>query len=346
MNLKQIFLISISGAFLFITAWELYWRSTGLVPNIDDDKHLWAQERSKVDKLSRDDIILTGSSRVLFNIQLDEFEEEAGIRPLQLASAGSSPLPIFHDIVENTDFAGTIIVGVTPGLFFSSISPKAFPIQWPKERVDHFHSRSLADRLNHKLSIPLQENLVFLGTYDEALDNNVDLKTLLNRIEINNRTHKPRYPPFFDFGSIASDRNVMMTEKTSSDTAAANIIIRAWKAGLTADRPPPDKKGTISYFAEDVKKFIARGGTVIILRSPSTGMFKTVEAEKYSRATFYDSLMQVTQVPGYHYADHDQLKDYDCPEWSHLSAADAKTFTTDFVRILINDGHIKPQKNQ
>ena len=100
MKLKKSFLIALVISAIGLTCWELYWRSQGYYPNLDDNKELWTAQRSKVNQLSSTDVILTGSSRLLFDIQLNEWEEETGKRPLQLASAGSSPLPIFHDLVK------------------------------------------------------------------------------------------------------------------------------------------------------------------------------------------------------------------------------------------------------
>lgn len=127
MNLKQSLIIALVLSIAALGAWELYWRSKGYFPNLDDDKYLWAKTRAKVEKATENDVVLVGSSRVLFDIQLDVWEKMTGIRPIQLANPGASPLPVFHDLVENTDFKGTAIVGVTPPLFFSTTFPQAPP---------------------------------------------------------------------------------------------------------------------------------------------------------------------------------------------------------------------------
>ncbi|WP_353779834.1 hypothetical protein [Winogradskyella sp. 3972H.M.0a.05] len=345
MNLKTSAIIALVLTLIFITSWEFYWRSQGRVPTVDDDKYLFAASRAKVDKLTSDDIIIVGSSRVMFNIQLDEFEKLTGVKPIQLANVGSSPLPVFHDIVNNTDFKGTVIVGVTPGLFFSTTYPKASPIEWPQSRVDYFHKRTLSERFNHWLSIPLQENFVFIATHGEVLDDNVDLKTLLNNVEINNRTGRPRYPEFFEFGSVRRDRNVRMTVETSTDTVAANKIKKAWKFILGGENPPPDKNSTTAFFEQDAKTFKARGGKIIFVRSPSSGFFEQGEAMFLPRERFYDSLLTVVNSPGYHYQDYEQLKTIDCcPEWSHLSAENADTFTKELVKIMLNDNVLPTTK--
>ena len=46
----------------------------------------------------------------------------------------------------------------------------------------------------------------------------------------------------------------------------------------------------------------------------------------------------------YHFEDYEKLKNFDCPEWSHLSASDAAIFTTELAKIMQNDGALSNQK--
>jgi len=185
MQLKQTLIIAITLGIISLAAWELYWRSQGVYPTLDDNEALWSVQRCRVEKALSNDILLMGSSRVLFDMQLNEWETETGIRPIQLASVGSSPLPIFHDVVNNTDFDGTILVGVTPGLFFSTTSPKAQPWEWPQSKVDYYKKRTYAQMSNHILSLPLQKNFAFISE-DQGVDG-IKLKELLGKINVGNR---------------------------------------------------------------------------------------------------------------------------------------------------------------
>ena len=38
-----------------------------------------------------------------------------------LSNDGTTPAPVFKDLVENTDYAGTILIGVSPDLFFDRV---------------------------------------------------------------------------------------------------------------------------------------------------------------------------------------------------------------------------------
>ncbi len=339
MKLKKSLIIALVLVITGIGAWEIYWRSQGFYPTIDDDKDLWAVQRAKVEKATDQDVLLTGSSRILFDIQLDAWERETGRRPIQLAYVGSSPLPVFHDIVENTDFKGTIVVGVTPGLFFSTTNPKANPWEWPQSRVDHYHKRTYAQRLNHKLSLPLQESFAFLSE-DQGIDG-LKLKELLGKVQIGNRIPN-NMPPFHEFGEIARDRNLKMKDIVVRDTAYANSIIRVWMF-FGKDAPPPDKEATMAFFLKDLEKYKARGGNVILVRCPSSGGLREGEKMRLPRTEFWDDLVQKAQVKSYHFEDYEQLK-FECPEWSHLSAADAEIFTTELVKIILKDNALPTSK--
>ena len=339
MQLKQSLIIAITLSMIAITAWELYWRSQGFYPTLDDNEALWAVQRARVDKATSNDVVLIGSSRVLFDFQLNEWEAQTDIRPIQLASVGSSPLPIFHDVVNNTSFKGTIVVGVTPGLFFSTTFPEAQPWQWPQSKVEYYKKRTYAQISNHFLSLPLQKNITFLSD-DQGVDG-IKLKELLGKIKIGNRVTDPM-PPFHEFGEIAIDRNNVMKQITVTDTAYANSVIKVWHFFMkgAASGPPPDKASTMAFFLKDLKTFKARGGHVILVRCPSSGGVRMGENMGLPRAKFWDDLVKEAKAKHYHFEDYDQLKHLTCPEESHLSAKDARYFTTELVKIMKADGAV------
>ena len=343
MQLKTSFLIALSISVIALTCWELYWRTQGKYPTLNDDKALWAMHRADVETATKDEVVILGSSRAYFDIQLNEWKAEIGKKPIQLASTGSSPLPIFNDIVNNTDFNGTIIVGVTPGLFFSTTFPGAFPWHRPQSKIDHYHDRTYAQRLNHQLSIPLQKSLVFMSADEEEWADDIDLKSLLRNVRIGNRTGKKNQPPFYYFGDVNLERNMSMTNRTATDSAFANTIIEVWKF-FGAGAPPPDKKSTMAFFLEDVKKFKKKNGNLVLVRFPSSGGINIGESHGMPRTEFWDELIKQTNVKGYHFKDYEQFKNLKCPEWSHLSQKDAQFFTTELAKIMIKDGVITKTK--
>jgi hypothetical protein len=339
MDLKKSLFVTIVLSIITIGAWELYWRSQGYYPNLNDDKTLWAKERAKVENATKKDIILIGSSRTYFDLQKKEWEKETGVKPIQLASTGSSPLPALNDIIENTHFNGTIIIGVTPGLFFSTTNPDASPWQRIQSKIDFYRKITYAQKSNYALSIPLQKNLVLMSGDEEEWEDDIDLKSLLRRIHIGNRNNEEAPPPFYNFGDVASDRNIVMTQRTVLDTAHANSIKRVWNF-FARTSPPPDKIATTKYFLKKAKKFISRGGNLILVRLPSSGGYRLGENKFLSREKFWNALLTQIDVKSYHFEDYEQLKNLSCPEESHLSKKDAQYLTTELAKIMINDNAI------
>ncbi len=344
MQLKQSLIIASIICILSITAWEFYWRSQGYYPTLNDEKALWAKERAKVEKATRNDVIIIGASRIYFDIQKKVWEKGTGIKPIQLASTGSTPLPALHDIVENTDFKGTLIVGVTPGLLFSTTFPKAMPWDRIQSKVDYYFDMTYAQKSNYFLSVPLQENLVLMSADEEEWADDIDLKSLLRQADLGKRTKDPIMPPFYNFGDVSSDRNMTMSKRTPTDTAFANSIIRVWQF-FGKGAPPPDKDATTAYFVKDAEKFIARGGNLILVRPPSSGGTRQAENMFLPRERFWDSLVGLLPtVKNYHFEDYEQLKKLSCPEESHLSKEDAEYFSKELANIMIVDQAITNSK--
>lgn len=332
-------LVAILLSFISLATWELHWRLQGYHPTINDEKALWAKERTKLEDTSKNDVVIIGSSRIYFDMQKNVWEKETGIKLIQLASTGSSPLPALTDIVENTDFKGTIIIGVTPGLFFSTTYPKAFPWDRMQSKIDFYKDMTYAQKANFFLSIPLQKNLVMMSADEEEWSDDIDLKSLLKRVNVGSRKENPKFPPFYNFGDISYDRNMAMSNRTATDTAFANTIIRVWKH-FGEGAPPPDKEATTSYFLKYANKFVSRGGNIILVRCPSSGETRIGENKILARETHWDSLVNLVQLKTYHFEDYDQLKGLKCPEESHLSKTDAEFFTKELAQIMMKDNAI------
>lgn len=337
MNLKQSIIIALVLGVLSITAWESYWRYQGHEPSINDNKNLWANQRAKLENFNNKTVAIIGSSRILYDLQLDIWKEQTQTEPAMLATQGASPLPVFKDIVENTKFNGMLIIGVTPPLLFATTYPQAPFIERSQTLVDYYYKRTYAQRLNHKLSIPLQKNLAFITDADEDWDSDVDLKTLLKQIRLTERSAPP-LPPFNNFEEITLERHMKMPERMVTDTAYANTVKKVWTAMLSGDFPPPEREATINAFTKLIEEFQGRGGQVILVRCPSDGLFKKIESMGFPREKFWDELVKKSSTIAYNYQDYKQFENLFLPEWSHLATKDAQFFTKELIKIMKNDG--------
>lgn len=346
MNLKQSAIVAALLSVLLFGGWELHLRKNlGLKPSIQPTKELWASQRQHVKNLDSTDYISIGSSRILFDLQRPVWEAKMGKPFLQLAVQGSSPLPVFRDLVRNSDFNGTILLGVTPGLFFSTTFPQAPPIAWPQEYVDYYQDRTYAQIFNSELYLPLQKNLVLAQTYENDVDGNYDLKSMIERLRFDNREGRPPFPPFYEFGEFDEFRNTRMMDRVVFDTIFARYTQSAWMCFAGGDIPPPDRLGTIKHFMEDLKIFQERGGKVILFRFPSTEDFRALEQKQVPRYAFWSLLLRESGLPGYHFEDYPELQGMQVPEWSHLSAESADLYSERLIDILLQDGTLTKTQN-
>lgn len=351
-------MIALVMSLLLISGWELFWRSQGRAPNLDDNKNLWALQRAKIEVPSKDQVVFIGSSRILFNIQREIWQKHTQTDAVMLGVQGGSPLPVLKNIVEESDYRGLLIVGVAPDIFFWANTEDGFSWKRPTVLLDYFNDRTYAQRLNYELSVPLQENLAFYRDGDEEWSDDVDLKTLLRNCRSGERAGTLS-PPFYNFEDVQLDRNVEMTERATKDTALANTVIRAW--GLDEwEKEIEDKEGyekmlkdlqikrkeTIDFFLKYAKQYREEGGSIVLVRNPSVGKYRKLEQRDFPREICWDSLVIQSKLPAIHFEDYEQLMGLNLPELSHLSKEDADYYTLQIIRILEKEGILRPLKDQ
>jgi hypothetical protein len=324
------------AVFIAVTAWEVYCRSLGYEPSLNDTSDLWAEARRRVEPES---IVIIGDSRPWFDMDLDELEKGLGKRPIQLAQAGSCAYPVLEDLVKDEHFHGTVIFSIVPALYFVPAGP---PLERSEKAVQRFHGQTWAQRVSHELSVPLEKSFAFLKQDD------LTLEALLKELPIPNRPYAqvpPPLPPYF--ASIDRERRARMIERCARPGRLQNRVKYGWKALFTA--PPPPTYVPSDAFLMGVRNSIearyantkvcldklrARGGKVVFVRFPVSGELKKLEDERTPRAQTWDRLIGETGAPGIYFEDFPELASFTCPEWSHLSAGDSVEFTKRLVPHL------------
>ena len=319
-------------------AWELYARSLGYAPTINDNEDLWTLRRRAVEPES---IVIIGDSRAWFDVDLDEMEKGLGKRPVQLAAPGSTTWPVLEDLAKDETFHGTIICSFVPMLFFAP--PGSPPMERAEKNVKRLHNQTPAQHVSEYLGMWLEEQVAFLKPDD------LSVEALLNRLPIPNRQGAqvpPTFPPYFNWED--RERRARMWEKCAEPgSALAKRIQQIW-IPLFSIPPPPSyipkdifmakmKEGIEKRFADvtaAIGKIRARGGKIVFVRFPHTGGLKTLEDKLTPRQQNWDPLLQMTRAPGIYYSDYPDLSGFNCPEWSHLSAGDSVEFTKRLVPHL------------
>ena len=323
---------------LLTLSWEIYCRSSNYSPTLNDTEDLWASRRVLVDQDPTRTVVI-GASRTLFDFDLDVYEKAMGERPIQLATVGTNPGPYLEDLANHPEFSGPVIVGVVPGLFFAPGGP---PMKSPLNHLKRYREWSPTQKIGHTLGMILERRFAFINQED------LTINQLLLRLRIPNRAGakvRPELPPYFY--EVDEERQGGMTDFAEKNENLQKRIQQIWLPLFTPPPFPPEMSGEqvhakIQEMADailektktNVEKIRSRGGKVVFVRFPSTGDLRQLENKFSPRAAYWDRVLEVTGAPGIHFEDYPELKDFDCPEWSHLTKQDATKFTTLLIPLF------------
>ena len=320
------------------SAWELYCRSIGYGPTLNDNEDLWTSARRRVKPES---IVIIGDSRGWYDLDLDAIEKGLGKRPVQLAMGGGCAYPVLEDLANDENFHGTVICSVVPRLLVAP--PGTPPMDRAKKAVRRSHTQTPAQRASQYLAMPLEEHVAFLKQEELTLDD------LLKRLPIPNRPNaqvQPRLPPYF--GTLDRERRARMIEECARPgSELARMTQKIWIPLFTPPPPPtyiPEQEFAktmgqainqrFNDVAAAVQKLRARGGKIVFVRFPYSGELKKLEDRETPRIGIWDRVLKDTGAPGIYYEDFPDLAGFNCPEWSHLSAGDSMEFTKRLIPHL------------
>ena len=286
-------------------------------------------------------------SRTGYNLNTHVWEAIQGVKPIQLAMDGKLPGPVLKDIVNNTNFNGTIVMGVVPIGVFSE--QKGWRYDVAQQWVDHYYDRTYAQKLGFTLSKPLHRNFVFLSSSEDAYYNDLDLKSLIKTIKI-----KDGRIPDFDFNLVRigynnEDRNFIMYDRLTGNPDYQKEITDLWDKVLPGlPEYSKDVENSANEAMEEIyalaKKLKDRGGKIIFIRHKAEeGWLKHAEKNMPEDKAWGKFASQI-DCPTYHFQDYEFMSKHTLPDWSHMNAEDAKTYTRDLVNQLIHDGHLKSHK--
>lgn len=316
-----------------VIGWEMYLRNQGITVSYDDGPPLWSDKRAQVYAPPEQTVVFVGSSRIKYDLDIETWEQITGCRALMLAIEGSSPRPALEDLANDPGFKGRLIVDVTEGLFFSNAPPNTAQ---PLENIHYFKERTPAQQASFGLNRLLESQLAFLDK------DNFSLNAQLDALELPSRPGVFMMPIFpLDFGRVTFERQNKMTDRFVADTALQNRVKGIWAFFRSQSKEPPASGVVLDEILKSVKtatdKIKARGGEVLFVRTPSSGPFWQGEQMGFPREKYWDRLLAETQCPGIHFADYPAIDHFICPEFSHLTPADAVVFTRHFADILKKD---------
>ena len=316
---------------LLLGAWEWYWRDYGVTPSTRNTDGLWAIQRRRIDNGEGDATVLLGASRVYFDLQLPVWEKLAGRRPIQLAFEGTTPLGYLEDLAADPKFTGRALVGVAPDVFFSGFAYRGGADKYARKE-------SPSQRVGQWLSMN------FVEPYFAFYDPDFSLPTVLRRQPWPDRPGKHASIDVRKLSQTDTGRNTHMWSKVETDPEYRALARSVWAQDFEPSEDPPAEKlkqmikDEIGRATKAVKTLRERGVPVLFVRMPSDGRYLEYENRLFPRAETWDALLAATGAPGIHFQDYPELnQEWDLPEWSHLSLADAERFTAALYGVITRD---------
>jgi hypothetical protein len=293
-------------------------RARGFVPSVTDDIPLWSLTRSGVGRNDPGEIVLIGASRIQTDINGEVFAEVFGEpKPKQLAIAANNPLPILDHFARDETFQGLILCDVMPIYFFTGVDTTA---SYGAEYVAYAQKDRSWDLAATQLRVFLESRLA-LRAPDVAPSPAILLGLLglgvLPRqyavVDACRYVHQNRRPEEVPREYI--EQLAAMTERAQP---------------ASAERLDRD----LATLNDAVLRIQARGGQVVFIVLPVSGLRREAEERRFPRSEFWDKFAARIDAVTIHFDDYPELSGFLGFDGSHLNAPDAAAFTRSFASIL------------
>jgi hypothetical protein len=307
---------------LFMAGWEALWRYEGYqAGDIKNNNAAWAEQRRRAEG---DATVLIGSSRNLFDVDLDVWQRVTGVRPVQLSVEGGSPRFALADLAADPRFHGLVVADVVTAAFFTRFGGHA------AAALTYYQHETPSQRAGRYLSILPEEIFAYI-------DDQTRPKELWRRLVLPTRPGQaPDSPDPYKVGVSKADRNSRMWDVEAYDPAYRARQIAIWTEMFKPSPrdPPPNAPKVIAEVAANVARIRARGGNVVFVAHPLGGILATYDERDFPRARFWDALLAGSHAAGVRFDDYPQLQGFRLPELSHMDPRDAPTYTARLAPLV------------
>lgn len=272
----------------------------------------WCLEASE---LGQGDIAIIGSSRALSAVEPRLLSSLVGRSARQLAINATATLPVLEWLADREDFAGVVLADVTPRLEFrSGFERHAAAIRFLQSLQDF--RRSPGRRLEARLSRLVQSRVRFKPFVYHVV------ALFWNRYRdgggpLSGMTVEDTRFVRLAYGANAKD----------SDRNGVNPLISPPAAAEEVEE-------LMNRFARAVRAIRRRGGQVVFLFMPSSGVVAAREERLFPRREYWDRLAAATAAEAIHFEDVPVLSSFRCPDGEHLDWRDALRFTQGLAKVL------------
>lgn len=328
---------------LCIALMETRLAQLGYHSTVLDSPERWAKERARASQLGERALVLIGGSRIQLGIDLDILRKETKLEPVQLAVDGSSFVPILKGLAADPTIRGTVLVDYYPESIETALSGEygaATIFERGFEKGSGKYELFSLTRLEKSLAEFLHENLrsfadgatPFMSLQWRILPNEKAGQYL---VTLPDRSRLADYSlvkmPEFYYKRVA--RNLGQEQSVNPAAADAEQTLRSRIGALQ----PKSNAGYIQgakYLKPMIATIRSRGGKVLFVVMPTSGMIREIDDKRYPRASFLDIFEREIGAPLLNTIEHPALQSFACPDGSHLDFRDRARLTTMIVHSL------------
>jgi hypothetical protein len=332
--------LAIAGAYILLSEWAL--SAKGIQITVQDDEVRWQSERERARTLGRQALILVGASRVQLDIDIRTLRESTNLEPVQLAIDGSSSLPILKGLADDPAINGTVMVGIQftdfnvprkddgylyqshfeQGSYRQALNYKVVETWLQRLRRDHLRNYSDGarpwDSFWYRLipDTPTKQYLVTYPDRSRAADYNLVSmpKFYLARVQ-RNLNQQVEIPA----GASMEQVETMLEQRVHTLGPVDNASFLAQLPMLEAD----------------AHRIQERGGKVIYVVMPVSGLIKEMDDRRYPISQYWDHLAAIRYASTINFEDQSDMAAFSCPDGSHLDKRDRQLFTKALAAHLL-----------
>jgi hypothetical protein len=322
----------------------------GFKPSVDDSPAAWGRERQRASEAGTHGLILVGASRSQLDIDLDALAQATGKRPIQLAIDGSSYLPVLADLAKDEHVKGVVIVefrGGVPepdyqdaatryvnawrhrqglGAAYDFARMERALVDWRQGVLRSYADGASPFQALSRRVLPPEVTPQYLVTrFSRSRDadySKVDLPALYYKRVMRNAGIE-NLPDMPDYAAV--DRYLAERIQALPQASVAHLLTNT------------------NLLGQMVRRIEARGGRVIFVMYPESGLVRAADDVMYPRALFWDRVVPLVGGKGLYYADEQSLREFACPDGSHLDVRDKRRFTQALVKALESRGWLNAE---
>lgn len=328
----------------FIGLMEYQLARRGFESTVLDSRELWLQQRQRASDLGSNALILIGGSRIQLGVDLDLLRQNSPLEPVQLAIDGSSFLPILQGLAEDPSITGTLVVDYMDHLIAEERAP---------DRANEYQSY-YQQQPNNRLITSATTEAFFSQWRNRLLRSYADgarpISSLLARIlvakpahqyltTLADRSRKADYQlvTMPDFYYQRALRNLGNPDIELPPNATYQDLDLVLQQKITALKP-----SNTEYFIQMsqqiavwVKRIQDRGGKVVFVVLPASGLIRQIEQQRYPQTQFWQRFTELNHANyNWHFSDQPNTQTLQCPDGSHLDYRQRHILSQSLIQAL------------